>query len=87
MTIGLSTYSFFWQWHETAPRPISLVEMIDKTADWDVQVLQICDYPAIDGFDSDAVRQLGAAAERAQVTLSSSVHEVWTMCISRGTSR
>jgi sugar phosphate isomerase/epimerase len=69
VTIGLSTYSFFWQWHETAPRPISLVEMIDKTADWDVHVLQICDYPAIDGFDSDAVRQLGAAAERAEVTL------------------
>jgi hypothetical protein len=69
VTIGLSTYSVFWQWHETAPRPISLVEMIDKTAGWDVHVLQICDYHALDGFDSDAVRQLGAAAERAQVTL------------------
>ncbi len=33
MMIGLSTYAFFWQWHETADRPLSLSEMIDKTAE------------------------------------------------------
>ena len=24
MTIGLSTYAFFWQWHDTASRPLTL---------------------------------------------------------------
>ena len=31
MTIGISTYAFFWQWHATAEQPLSLAEMITKT--------------------------------------------------------
>ena len=37
MTIGLSTYAFFWQWHDTATSPLSLTDMIEKTAEWDVK--------------------------------------------------
>ena len=47
--IGLSTYSFFWQWHETAPRPLTLPGIVAKTASWGVDLLQLCDYPALDG--------------------------------------
>jgi hypothetical protein len=69
MTIGLSTYSFFWQWHQTAPKPLSLIDIIAKTADWDAQLLQICDFPAIEGFSHDEVRQLAATAERRGLAL------------------
>ena len=31
MTVGLSTYAFFWQWHDTATSPLSLTDMIEKT--------------------------------------------------------
>jgi hypothetical protein len=34
MTIGISTYAFFWQWHDTAEQPLSLAEMITKTHLW-----------------------------------------------------
>ena len=58
--IGLSTYSFFWQWHETAPRPLSLAEIVAKTASWDVDLLQLCDYPALDRYDEAQAADLAA---------------------------
>ena len=45
MTIGLGTYAFFWQWHQTAETPLSLTGMVDRTADLGVGVFQVCDYP------------------------------------------
>ena len=47
MTIGLGTYAFFWQWHQTAETPLSLTDMVDRTADLGVGLFQICDYPAV----------------------------------------
>ena len=58
--IGLSTYSFFWQWHETAPRPLSLAEIVAKTASWGVDLLQLCDYPALDRYDAAQAADLAA---------------------------
>ena len=60
-SIGLSTYSFFWQWHETAPRPLSLAEIVAKTASWDVGLLQLCDFPELDRFDAAQAADLAAA--------------------------
>jgi 3-oxoisoapionate decarboxylase len=65
MTIGLGTYSFFWQWQSTADEPLSLADMVDKTADWDVTVFQICDYPLIEAYDDAALSALRShAADR-----------------------
>jgi sugar phosphate isomerase/epimerase len=58
--IGLSTYSFFWQWHETAARAASLVDIVTKTASWDVDLLQLCDYPALDRYDAGQAADLAA---------------------------
>ena len=51
MTIGLGTYAFFWQWHPTAETPLSLTDMVDRTADLGVSLFQICDYPLIESYD------------------------------------
>ena len=51
-TIGLITYSYFWQWHETAARPLSLAEVVAKTASWDVDLLQRCDFPALERYEA-----------------------------------
>lgn len=69
MTIGLSTYAFFWQWHSTAARPLTLADMIDKTACWDVFLLQICDYPLIEGYDAAALAALRSHADARGVRL------------------
>jgi len=60
-SIGLSTYSFFWQWHETAPRPLSLADIVAKTASWGVNLLQLCDHPALDRYDAAQAADLAAA--------------------------
>lgn len=69
MTIGLGTYAFFWQWQTTAARPLSLVDMIDRTADWDVELFQICDYPPIEDHDDDALGALRRHASDRGVAL------------------
>jgi 3-oxoisoapionate decarboxylase len=63
VSTGLSTYAFFWQWHPSAARPMSLAAMVEATAEQGVGRFQICDYPAIEGWDAaqlDALRQHAA---------------------------
>ncbi|MEA9984162.1 MULTISPECIES: sugar phosphate isomerase/epimerase family protein [Subtercola] len=62
MSIGLSTYAFFWQWQPTLPNPLSLDDMLEATAALGVTVFQICDYSAIESFDDE---QLADVRERA----------------------
>jgi sugar phosphate isomerase/epimerase len=69
VTVGLSTYAFFWQWQTTADTPLNLTGMIDRTADWDVKRFQICDYPRIDAYDDAELEQLRRHAERRGVAL------------------
>jgi 3-oxoisoapionate decarboxylase len=69
MTIGLSTYSFFWQWHPTAPTPLSLADMLARTADWGADLLQVCDYPAVAEYDAGQLRALVRDAERRGLRL------------------
>ena len=69
MTIGLGTYAFFWQWQSTAAQPLSLTDMIDKTAGWDVALFQICDYPLIETYDDAALTALRDHAADSGVTL------------------
>ena len=69
MTIGLSTYSFFWQWHDTAPQPLTLAQMVDKTALWEVRLLQICDYPPVERLDVQELSEIRSRAARHQVDL------------------
>jgi sugar phosphate isomerase/epimerase len=65
VTIGVSTYAFFWQWQSTAAQPLSLADMVDKAAGWGVTLLQICDYPLIEAYDDSALAALrGHAADR-----------------------
>ena len=69
MTIGISTYAFFWQWHDTAEHPLSLTEMITKTHLWGAELFQICDYPLIESYDHDQLSRLRAHADGLGVEL------------------
>lgn len=67
--IGLSTYAFFWQWQSSNPQPLTLADMITRTAGWGVARLQICDYPAIETYHDDQLAALRRHAEEAGVQL------------------
>ncbi|HBT55159.1 MAG TPA: sugar phosphate isomerase, partial [Erwinia persicina] len=53
MAIGLSTYAFFWRASERVAAPMTLAQMLEKTASMGVTLFQICDYPQIETW-SDA---------------------------------
>ena len=69
VTIGLGTYAFFWQWHQTAETPLSLTDMVDRTADLGVGLFQICDYPLLESYDSSEVDRLRVRATKRGVRL------------------
>lgn len=69
MTIGLSTYAFFWQWHETASTALSWQGMLDKTADWGVELFQFCDYPPLHSMTVTNAAQIARYAEHKGVAL------------------
>ncbi len=69
MTIGLSTYAYFWQASDQVEKPLSLPDMIAATADAGVGVFQICDYPAIEELDRDQLRALRSQADKARIRL------------------
>ncbi|MFL6044553.1 MAG: sugar phosphate isomerase/epimerase family protein [Propionibacteriaceae bacterium] len=69
MSIGLGTYAFFWQWHDTAENPLTLPAMIDRTADLGVGLFQICDYPLLDVYQPDDLDRLRNHAGRRGVEL------------------
>ncbi|TWP53611.1 sugar phosphate isomerase/epimerase [Lentzea tibetensis] len=69
MTIGLSTYAFFWQLSDRVEKPLTLFDVLDRTADADVSLLQICDYQAIESMLPGELRDLRAAADQAGIEL------------------
>ncbi len=76
--IGLSTYSLFWEISDRSPKPLSVEGMIERTQSLGCHVLQICDYPPVEAFDSARLRSIRETAWDAAVEL-----EVGT----RGTNR
>jgi sugar phosphate isomerase/epimerase len=69
MTIGLSTYAYFWQASERVERPLTLSDMVAAAAEQGVEVFQICDYPQVAELDRDELRGLRHQAEAAGVRL------------------
>jgi sugar phosphate isomerase/epimerase len=67
--IGLSTYSFFWQWSERAPTPLTLEQMLVQTAEWGVGLFQICDYAPIEEYSPARLDELAGLAGDLRVKL------------------
>jgi 3-oxoisoapionate decarboxylase len=69
MAIGLSTYAFFWQFSETAERPLALIDMVKKTHELGLSVFQICDYAPIQAMSDAELRQVRDVAQSSGVQL------------------
>jgi len=67
--IGLSTYAFFWQISDRAPKPLSLQEVLSRTHDLDAQVFQICDYQPLHAYSDVQLRDLKKYADDLGITL------------------
>jgi sugar phosphate isomerase/epimerase len=78
MTIGLSTYAYFWQGSDQVEKPLNLSDMIAATADAGVGVFQICDYPAVEHLDREQLQALRSQADRAGIRLELGTRGVGT---------
>lgn len=67
--IGLSTYSFFWQHSDRAPKPLSLDEMLDQSSALGARVFQICDYAKLLGYSAEDLQRLREKADSRQIVL------------------
>lgn len=67
--IGLSTYAFFWQISDRAPKPLSLEETLLRTSDLGGQVFQICDYQPLHAYSDGQLRDLKKRADDLGMTL------------------
>ena len=67
--IGLSTYAFFWQISDRAPKPLSLEELLIRTRDLGGQLLQICDYQPLHAYSDVQLRDLKKRAGELGITL------------------
>lgn len=69
MRIGIGTYALFWEWNERNPDPISIEGMVDRAAELQCDVFQICDDPRLDSYDDEALRKLAGHASKRNVEL------------------
>ena len=69
MTIGLSTYAFFWRRSARVSHPLDLFAVIERTAAAGAGVLQICDVPDLERLAATELAALRAASEQVGVAL------------------
>jgi hypothetical protein len=69
MAIGLSTYAFFWRFSETAERPLTLIDMVEKTHQLGLSIFQICDYAPIQAMSDAELAELRDVAESSGIKL------------------
>ncbi|MFE7336975.1 sugar phosphate isomerase/epimerase family protein [Streptomyces griseus] len=69
MAYGISTYAYFWRISHRAPRPLSLLDMLEDTAQQGGQVFQICDYPQVASWDRAQLADIRAAARDLGLSL------------------
>ena len=67
--IGLGTYAFLWQHSKQAPVPMDLPAMLRQTRELDVDLFQICDYPALSGYTNAELRDLKLLADELGIVL------------------
>lgn len=58
MSIGLSTYAYFWRMSSSTPRQMSLDDALCDAADLGAHVFQICDHAPLDEADDERLCEL-----------------------------
>lgn len=74
--VGLSTYALFWEWSDRNPHPIDLFGMVERTSGLGCNVLQICDYQALEEFSDEGLVELSEHANLCGVELELGTRDV-----------
>jgi sugar phosphate isomerase/epimerase len=69
MSIGLSTYAFFWRASDRVENPLTLDDMLSETERLGASVFQICDFAPVESMDDAALAALRSTAESRGIRL------------------
>jgi 3-oxoisoapionate decarboxylase len=69
VTIGLSTYAFFWRSSDRVEEPLTLHGILEQTRACGCSLLQICDYAPLDDLSVDGLTELACAADDLGIQL------------------
>jgi sugar phosphate isomerase/epimerase len=69
VTIGLSSYAFFWRSSDRVPEPMDVEDMVRETASLGVGLLQLCDVPGLEELPSERLAALRELAVDRGVAL------------------
>lgn len=67
--LGIGTYALFWEWSEASGDPIDLPGMLNRAAELDCGVFQICDYPPLETMPRGHLDELAAQAAELGLVL------------------
>ena len=67
--LGLSSYAFFWRSSDRVPEPLGVEDMVRETAALGVDLLQLCDVPALEEYSDEQLASLRAVAAAEGVAL------------------
>lgn len=67
--IGLGTYAFFWQHSDRVEQPLGLIDVLERTREFDVDVFQVCDWAPLLTLSDGELREAALAARRLGVRI------------------
>ncbi|TDT81894.1 sugar phosphate isomerase/epimerase [Arthrobacter sp. AG258] len=67
--IGLSSYAFFWQLSAKVSQPLSLHDVLERTAELGVDLFQVCDYAPLEAMADPELRAVRDTADRLGISL------------------
>lgn len=67
--IGLSTYALFWEGSDRNPDTLTVPDMIERTAGLECNVLQLCDWRAVETMSAERLAGHRHEAERSGVDI------------------
>lgn len=67
--IGLSSYAFFWQLSDQVSGPLSIHQVLERTAELGIDLFQICDYAPLETMADSDLEAVRATADRLGISL------------------
>ncbi|WP_018763367.1 sugar phosphate isomerase/epimerase family protein [Arthrobacter sp. 135MFCol5.1] len=67
--IGLSSYAFYWQLSAKVSQPLSLHDVLERTAELGVDLFQVCDYAPLEAMADTELRAVRDTADRLGISL------------------
>jgi sugar phosphate isomerase/epimerase len=69
MTLGISTYAYLWRASPRQERPMTLDEIFDDAVRLGLDLVQVCDWPPLEGMDAAGLARMRAAADERGLAL------------------